>query len=408
MNKKEYIAKIEQLIYNKIKYHAPNLENEQIDLELLKVVGIDTSLPVFIYKKPLDKIFFHAFKKAKKRVGFNLVLTQKPLIKKTKINKLPQTFLFLPDEISESLYYSLDALNINYSAHSSYKIKYNKQFLAINNKEVEFSYLPYYNYKKYSENGTSFEIKEFLCNGRNFIINLINLEKHCSKVKIELNLPLPRGYYFFKKSNECVEIKNLFNQDKAYFNYYCKNAKFNFANVDGLDFSSFACINFETEINLLPKEQRKLYFNYGDKKYCIKNSLEMNDFFEISQQKMFQIFDLQVKTTNYKFDEFFNRSLPRNIWEKWQKNGYDEESEKEWLKIRNSILKKFENGEQINENFKGLKEASLYRNQRWKRIFIIHNGSRYMFADNTRYFNFMLLTNEIFKKNNEIYLSFEK
>ena len=66
MNKKEYIAKIEQLIYNKIKYHAPNLENEQIDLELLKVVGIDTSLPVFIYKKPLDKIFFHAFKKAKK------------------------------------------------------------------------------------------------------------------------------------------------------------------------------------------------------------------------------------------------------------------------------------------------------------------------------------------------------
>ena len=134
----------------------------------------------------------------------------------------------------------------------------------------------------------------------------------------------------------------------------------------------------------------------------------MAEFFNVSQQKMFEIFDLQLKTKDFRFDENFNRSLPRKIWEKWQKNDRDEESENSWLKIKNSVLKKFENGEQINENFKGLKEVSLYRNQRWKRIFIVHNGARYMFADNTRYFNFFLLTKEIFKKNNEIYLSFDR
>ena len=408
MNKKEYIKKIEELIFNKVKYHAPNLESNDIDYNLLEVVKINPNLPIFVFKKPLDKIFFTSFLKAQKRADFNLILTKKPIISNRKLKKLKQTFIILPDEMGESLYYSLDALNINYPACSTYKTKYDKEFISINQKEIEMSFLPYFMQKKYVEDGVIIEAKEFLCNGKNFLITFANTQKECRKLKLELNLPLPRGYYFFHMKENCIEIENLYSKEKAYFNYYCKNVKFNFANVDGLQYSSFACINFETEINLLPKEQKKLYFNYGESKYCFKNSNDMVEFFNLSQEKMYEIFDLKIKTKDYHFDELFNRSLPQKIWEKWQKSTHDEESEKSWLKIKNSILKSYENGEQIDENFKNLKEVSLYRNKRWKRIFIVHNGARYMFADNTKYFNFMLLTKEIFKKNNEIYLSFEK
>lgn len=408
MNKKEYIEKLEELIFNKIKYHAPNLNSSEIDFELLSVVGIDSSLPVFIFKKPLDKIFFEAFKKAKKRAEFNLILTKKPLIKEKKLESLPNCKLILPEEMGSSLYYSLDGLNINYPSSSSYKICYNEQFLAINGKKVELEFSPYYLHKKFCENHVVIDIKNYLCNGQNFYITLSNIEKTCQKVRVEMHLPLPRGYYFFKKDKDCIEIQNLTSKDKAYFNYFCKGGKFSFANVDGLEFSSFACINFECEISLLPKEQRRLYFNYGDKKYCLHSATDMSEFFNIAQEKMFEIFDMRVKTSNGNFDDLFNRSLPEKIWENWQKNVHDEESENSYLKMKNLLIKKYENGEQIDENFKGLKMLSLYRNQRWKRVFIVHGGARYMFADNTRYFNFTLLTKEIFKKNNEIYLSFEK
>ena len=408
MKKKEYIEKLSQLIFNKIKYHAPNLTSENVDYEILKVLNIDTSLPVFIFKKPLNKIFFSAFKKAKKTCQFNLILTKKSEVAEKKVVKLPNTFLLPEEEVGLSFYNNLDALNINYPSSSNFKVKYKEPFLAINDKEIELQFQPYYLGKKFQENGIIVDIKEFLCNGKNFLICLANTHTCCEEIKVELNLPLPRGYYFFSKTKNCIQIKNLTNKDIAYFNYYCKDAKFTFSNVDGIEFSSFACINFETKIKLMPKEQKKIYFNFGDEKYCLYNSLEMIEFFNMSQEKMFEIFDLKIKTKDSDFDYNFNRYLPEKIWENWQKNTHDEESEKNWLKIKNSIVKKCEKGEQIQENFKGLKEVYMYRNQRWKRIFILRNGARYMYADNTKYFNFFLLTKEIFKKNNEIYLSFDK
>ena len=132
----------------------------------------------------------------------------------------------------------------------------------------------------------------------------------------------------------------------------------------------------------------------------------MQNFFDISQQKINQIFDVKVSTHDKQFDQAFNFSLPYKIWEMWQKNGVDEKSENQWLKMKNQIIKNCKKGLQINEDFKGLKEVKIYRNLAWKRVFIVHNNARYMFADKVKYFNFTLLTNEIFNKNNEIYLSF--
>ena len=84
MNKKEYIEKMASLIVNRVKFHAPKVKNEEVDFELLEVVGIDPKLPLFKYDKPLDGNFYHAFLQAKEKIKFNLILTQKPLISEKK------------------------------------------------------------------------------------------------------------------------------------------------------------------------------------------------------------------------------------------------------------------------------------------------------------------------------------
>ena len=84
----------------------------------------------------------------------------------------------------------------------------------------------------------------------------------------------------------------------------------------------------------------------------------------------------------------------------------DEESENNYIKIKNQLIKQEDNGIVISQSFKGLKEVRFFRENGWKRVFIVHNNSCYMFADKVKYFNFTLLTKEIFNKNNEIYLSF--
>ena len=121
---------------------------------------------------------------------------------------------------------------------------------------------------------------------------------------------------------------------------------------------------------------------------------------------MDEIFDIKINSKNKKFDGIFNRYLPQKIWLSWLKNDIDEESENFYLKTKQSLLKKVDGGVQINEEIEGLKEVRFFRNSGWKRVFIVPSESRYLFADKTKYFNFTLLTNEIFAKNNEIYLSF--
>ena len=61
MDKKEYLGKIENLIVNRIKYHAPNLISSDVDFSLLDAIGIDGTKPIFVYKKPLDKLFLEPF-----------------------------------------------------------------------------------------------------------------------------------------------------------------------------------------------------------------------------------------------------------------------------------------------------------------------------------------------------------
>ncbi len=406
MNKKEYLEKIENLIINKVKFNAPNVTTANIDFSLLDAIGIDVTLPIFIYQKPLDKLFFKAFLNAKKKINFNLILAKEPIVSNRKIKLLKNTYILLENEIGETLRHTLEALNINYLVHSDFAKIENKEYIKFNNNEINLDWQPYFFSKKIMQNGIAVQVKNFLLNGKNYILNLTNTNKLLAKADIEINIPLPRGYYFFKKCNNFIEITNLTNKQKAYFNYSFKNAQICFSNLNGIDSCTYACINVKCTISLLSLQTKKFYFNFGDSQYCFSSPNDMQNFFELSQSKMDEIFDIKITSHDKAFDRLFNFSLPYKIYSKWQNYDFDEKSENEWLKLRSQIIKKQENGEQINQGFKGLKEVKLYRNNRWKRVFIVHNNACYMFADKVKYFNYTLLTEEIFNKNNEIYLSF--
>lgn len=406
MDKKEYLGKIENLIVNRIKYHAPNLISSDVDFSLLDAIGIDGTKPIFVYKKPLDKLFYRAFLNVKKTVDFNLILTQRPNVSEKKIKLLKDTFIILEDELGSSLQHTLDALNINYLSHSKFENDLQGEYIKFNENKIEFDYTPYYYSKKIMSDGVIFHATNFLLNGKNYILNITNTRKENKEISFEINVPLPRGYYVFKKGIDFIEVENLTNRQKAYFNYHFKNAVITFSNMSGIESCTFACINVKCTLKLMPLENKKCYFNFGENKYCICSPKDMQYFFELSQIKANQTFDLKVTSHDKQFDNLFNFSLPRKIWEMWQNFDVDEKSENEWLKMKNQIIKKGEKAVQINQEFKGLKEVKFFYNNRWKRVFIVHNNACYLFADKVKYFNYTLLTKEIFNKNNEIYLSF--
>ena len=406
MTRKEYINKLKNLIINRIKYHSPLLKDDNIDYKLLDAVGVDCRYPIFIFKKPLDKIFYQAFLKAKSEVDFNLILTKKPQISSKKINNLDKSYIFYENEISPNFLSNLEALNINYVTHSGFEKKLEGELLKINGRKMEFDYIPYFYNKKYMENSVIFETKSFLLNGKNFIINMINTSKENRKVSIELNFPLPRGYYFFKRENNCIVIENLTSKEKAYFNFNFRNAKISFSSMDGIESCTYACVNVKAEIELLPQQTKKIFYSFSNQKFCLFTPKEMKSFFSISQQKMNEVFDVKMTSRDKAFDNNFNFELPKKVWESWHKFGIDQKSENEWIKIKNDILLTSKKGVQINEKIKGLKEVKFFRNLTWKRVFILHNDSCYMFADKVKYYNYTLLTKDIFNKNDEIYLSF--
>lgn len=405
MTKKEYITSLTNLIINRVTFHCPKVKGE-VDYALLDAIGIDGKLPIFLFNKKIDKIYYQAFLEAQKKVKFNLILSNKVDVSKKKFASLENTYIIPNNERGSLLSSTLENLNINYISHSNFENKLDGEYLKINDKKIPFEYLPYFLTKKLMFDGVIADAKCYILNGKNYNLSFTNTRETEQEISFEFNLPLPRGYYTFDRLDRCIQIENLTNKNKAYFNFNIRGADITFSTMNGIESCTFACIHLKCLLTLLPKESKKIYFNYGENKYCLNSPKEMQYFFELSQEKMNNIFDLRVTTRDSKFDENFNLSLPRKIWEKWQNLDIDEESENSYLKMRNLIVQNSEKGCQISKDFKGLKEVKFYRNNGWKRVFIVHNNSCYLFADKVKYYNFTLLTKEIFDKNNEIYLSF--
>ena len=119
-----------------------------------------------------------------------------------------------------------------------------------------------------------------------------------------------------------------------------------------------------------------------------------------------ETFNVKVTSKNSAFDDNFNRVLPKEIFESWLMFETNEKAEQDYIKAKKQVMTESKVGAKINESFKGLKEVRFYKNSTWKKVFIVHNNAKYLFAGKIKYFNFDLLTKEIFDKNNEIYLSF--
>ena len=189
MSRKEYIEKLKELIVNRVKYHAPIVTDEKIDYSILEVADIDASYPIFLFEKPLDKLFFDAFYLAKNEVDFILILMQKPSISNKKLKHLKQTIYLPIDEIGSTLLNTLQKLNINYQTHSQFKLKREKEYVKFNGKRIDADFIPYYYNKKIIDDGVVFEYKNFLLNGKNYYINLLNTKKENKVVNLEFNMP---------------------------------------------------------------------------------------------------------------------------------------------------------------------------------------------------------------------------
>ena len=72
--KKEKIEQIKNLILNRVRFHAPIVYDDDIDKTVLFNNGIDTNMPIFVYKKELNKTLIKAFRKASEEANFNLLI----------------------------------------------------------------------------------------------------------------------------------------------------------------------------------------------------------------------------------------------------------------------------------------------------------------------------------------------
>ncbi|MBQ8908870.1 MAG: hypothetical protein IJY90_01070 [Clostridia bacterium] len=406
MKKKEYIEKLENLIVNRVKFHAPKVNESSVDFSLLRAINVDEKYPIFIFEKPLNKVLFHAFLKAKNRCKFNLILMGAPDISSKKIMRLEKTYLLDKNLLGSGLLDVLYSLNINYTSTPVFERTRKDEYLKINNQNVKLDFVPFYNHKKWMFNGIIGQVRQFLLNGKNYSLEFVNTRNCVNEVEFEINLPLPQGYYSFKRSFDHIEINNLTSKDRAFFNYFVKDAKVEFSCVEGIENCTFACVNMKGKIALKPKQKKYVFFNFGNERFNLISARDIQTFFDDSQSEMFKIFDARIISKNARFDEMFNLQLPKSIWDAWGRFSCNRTAEEKWLAIRSSIIKSSEKGIEICEEQLPLKEIQLYKNNLWKRIFIMYGESKYLFAGKVKYYNFTTLTKEIFDKNNEIYLSF--
>lgn len=404
MKKRDLIEQIKNLIINRITLHAPKLQNV-VDCSSIKALDIDERYPIFIYEKPLDNLYYQAFLQAQKQCKFNLILREIPKINGRLIKKLDRVNIILKGELGPEIESALKRLNANYQAKSDYKVSEIEERVIINNQKIPFDFIPFYNNKKLSINGVLCNIKQFILNGKNYLFEFVNCRDNANIINFEVNIPLPLGYYIFSQTKNRIDIENLTSKEKGFFNYFADNLNFNFSLIKGLACSTFSCINFKGKVELKPREKKVLFFNFGHEKMQKLNPKEMLEYFDYSQKEMFKLFPLQITSKNAKFDSEFNHVLPKKIWSAWNNFSSDHNSENKWLMLKNQIIKNNLYGIEILDNF-NLREVKLFQQNQWKRVFIMHGDSQYIFAGKVKYFNLKYISNEFFNKNNEIYLSF--
>ena len=211
MRKSEYIQKAKNVILNRVRFHAPIVYDDKIDKTVLFVNGIDVEKPVFKFDKQLNNRLLKAFSLAQQEEDFNLLLSTSSLenVKQSKLKTMKNTIVYSAQNSPVSFVEMVNKLNINYQSSSNYNLVYKDKFFKVNDEILNPSYKEFVLRQNLVIDGVWVEYHEFVLNGDNFFVKFTNKSDKEKKMRLELNIPLKKGYYYFKKNNKCIVVENL-------------------------------------------------------------------------------------------------------------------------------------------------------------------------------------------------------
>lgn len=414
MRKKEYVQKAKNAILNRVRFHAPILHSDKIEAGVLARSGINPQLPIFKFEKPLTNLLAQAFLLALNEENFNLVLSTSALENlpkrrrsKTEMQKLlEKSVVFSPQTSSKTLLEMINKLNINYASSSNYNLANKEKFFKVDDKILNPNFDEFT--LKSTEVIDNFFIQycEFSLNGNNFFVKVQNKNVFRKSVVLELNLPLAKGYYFFKRLPKAILIENLMTKQKMYLNFLCRNAKFSFSNVDGLENSIYSCINAKITLNLDGGQENFVFFNFGEGTFLPKNCAQIEKLMQISKCECFKTFNLRVLTKNPKFDYLFNKTLPKRIWINWTNGTADQLLEQKYITYKRLFM---QDEKKIKlKNFKeiGVRELGIFNGKYYKKILVMQGDECFMRVGKTLFYNVDGITNKSLQSSEPIAVCF--
>lgn len=407
MKSKKFIEKACQTILKRVKFHAPVLFDGFVDKRILFENGIDVNAPIFKFDKPLTKPLLRAFELAQKEEKFNLVLSIDAIkkVKPKSLERLRNLTIFDPKTSSSRLFEMINKLNINYPAKSEYNLQFKERFSKFNGQILNPNFKPFGLFQSEVIDNFFLDYHEFVLSGTNFFVKVKNFSNEQNRATFELNLPLKKGYYFFKKRDKLVEIQNLLTKEKFSFNFLCKNAKFSFSCIDGLENSVFCCVNVKVSFNLKPKEEKTLFFNFGDCKSRVESLGVAEKLLKLANTKCCEIFDVQVKTKNHDFDQYFNFILPKRIWINWLNNSVDEKLEEKYLTLKRLFVKGGDKLAFVKFNEIGLKELGVFNGEYYKKILFVKSCQKFVKIGRTEFLNLCEINKNLLKSKDAIMVS---
>lgn len=388
MKKRNYIYKAKNAILNRARFHAPIMFDEFIDKNVLLQHNVQLSLPIFKFDKTLNNRLICAFKIAQKEEKFNLVLDEDCISKKQKkkLQKL-QNVVFYSKNSPLRLIEAINKLNINYAASSNYNPIFKEKFFKVNGQILNPSYSEFCLQQVYKSDGIVAIYNEFVLNGSNYFLKLKNDDNLPKVVEVEFNLPLKRGYYFFKRGGKSLLIKPLISKEQSFLNFFCKNAKFCFSCVDGLENSVFCCVNVKAKINLQKGEETFVFFGYGKTRFAVSCLNQVEKLCQISKNKCKQTFDVRVRTKNPKFDFFFNENLPKKIWIDWLNGTQNLGDQQKYANLRRLFVRGTQKMSLVNFKEIGLKELGIFNGQYYKKIMVVGGMEKFFKVGKTFFWN---------------------
>lgn len=406
---KRNIEKIKDAILKKVRFHAPICFESSVDKSALFKGGVNINLPIFKYDQEIDRTMLKAVKLAEQEEPFNFVIPIEKIGKKLeKIASKVQNIVFFSGNNANSSFLSMiNKLNINYKTTSNYDVKFQKKYFMLNDKIINPTYRDFSLIKEEWAEEISYTYREFILNGNNIYFKVKNNTSVQKSQTISLNLPLENGYYCFKRGENAVYIHNLRTLEKQVFSYICPHAKISFSAVDGLENSRFATINILLKFTLKPNEEKFFFFLLSNKKCPLKTSAQFDRLFNLSMDKCRSIFDVRVKTADVKFDQFFNFTLPRNIWIDWNRGIYNEGLVEKYLVLRRMFVRGKDRLDFVPFRQIGLKELGIYNGEVYKKVLISFGNDEYMQVGKTKFFNVNCISQSALKNKEPIFLAFK-